>query len=131
MIRSGEVSRAKGAEEGGGREHLSLESNSLEFEVLATDPAWSMSELAEIERILENKEDPERYRALHRLILLDTPRSVRKRVQLYLSEADVTNNSGDVVYRGLRESSQIDVIVPLLEAALSDPHVEPLEARER
>jgi len=127
MIRSGEVSRAKGAEEGGGREHLSLESNPLEFDVVATDPAWSMSELAEIERILENKENPERYRALHRLILLDTPPSVRKLVQLYLSKADVTDNSGDVVYRGLRESSQIDVIIPLLEAALSDPQVEPRE----
>jgi hypothetical protein len=127
MIRSGEVSRAKGAEEGGGREHLSLESNPLEFDVVATDPAWSMSELAEIERILENKENPERYRALHRLILLDTPPSVRKLVQLYLSKADVTDNSGDVVYRGLRESSQIDAIIPLLEAALSDPQVEPRE----
>jgi hypothetical protein len=127
MIRSGEVSRAKGAEEGGGREHLSLESNPLEFDVVATDPAWSMSELAEIDRILENKEDPERYRALHCLILLDTPPSVRKLVQLYLSKADVTDNSGDVVYRGLRESSQIDVIIPLLEAALSDPQVEPRE----
>jgi hypothetical protein len=127
MIRSGEVSRAKGAEEGGGREHLSLESNPLEFDVVATDPAWSMSELAEIERILQNKEDPERYRALHRLILLDTPPSIRKLVQLYLSKADVTHNSGDVVYRGLRESSQIDVIIPLLETALSDPQVEPRE----
>lgn len=127
MIRSGEVSRAKSAEEGGGREQLSLESDPLEFDVVATDPAWSMSELAEIERILENKQDPERYRALHRLILLDTPPSIRKLVQLYLSKANVTDNSGDVVYRGLRESSQIEVIIPLLEAALSDPQVEPRE----
>src|SRR5882724_664195 len=127
MIRSGEVSRAKGAGEGGGQEHLSLESNPLEFDVVARDPVWSMSELAEIERILENKEDTERYRALHRLILLDTPPSVRKLVRLYLSKADVTDNSGDVVYRGLRESSQIDVIIPLLEEALSDPQVEPRE----
>src|SRR5882724_4795212 len=127
MIRSGEVSRAKRAGEGGGREHLSLESNPLEFDVVATDPAWSMSELAEIERILENKENPERYRALHRLILLDTPPSIRKLVQLYLSKADVTHNSGDVVHRGLRESSQIEAIIPLLEAALSNPQVEPRE----
>src|SRR6201984_986677 len=33
----------------------------------------------------------------------------------------------DVVYRSLRESSQIDVIIPLLETALSDPQVEPRE----
>jgi len=125
-VQSGEVSRAKAAEEGGGRENLSLESNSLEFSVVA-DPAWSVAEVAEIERVLKNKEDPERYRALHRLILLDTPPSVRKLVQLYLSKADVTDNSGGVVHRGLRESSQIDVIIPLLEAALSDPLV---EARE-
>ena len=126
-IRSGEVSRAKGAEEGGGREHLSLESNPLEFDVVATDPAWSLSELAEVERVLENQQDPERYRALHRLILLDTRLSVGKLVQLYLSKADVTDNFGDVVYRGLRESSQIDVIIPLLEVALSDPQVAPRE----
>jgi hypothetical protein len=125
-VQSSEVSRAKGGEEGGGRERLSLESNPLEFNIVA-DPAWSMSEVAEIERVLKNKEDPERYRALHRLILLDTPPSVRKLVQLYLSKADVTDNSGGVVYRGLRESSQIDVIIPLLEAALSDPLVEPRE----
>ena len=64
---------------------------------------------------------------MHRLILLDTPPSVRKLVQFYLSKADVTDNSGGVVYRGLRESSQIDVIIPLLEAALSDPQAEPRE----
>jgi hypothetical protein len=125
-VQSGEVSRAKGAEEGGGQQHLSLESNPLEFDVVA-DPAWSASEVAEIERVLRNKEDPERYRVLHRLILLDTPQSVRKLVQLYLSKANVTDNSGDDVYRGLRESSQMDVIIPLLEAALSDPQVEPRE----
>ena len=125
-VQSGEVSREKEAEEGGGRERLSLESNTLEFNVVA-DPAWSVSEVAEIERVLKNKEDRERYRALHRLILLDTPPSVRKLVQFYLSKADVTDNSGGVVYRGLRESSQIDAIIPLLEAALSDPLVEPRE----
>jgi len=125
-VQSGEVSRAKGAEEGGGPDRLSLDSNPLEFNVVA-DPAWSASEVAEIEQVLKNKEDPERYRALHRLILLDTPPSVRKLVQLYLSKADVNDNSGGVVYRALRESSQIDVIIPLLEAALSDPLVEPRE----
>jgi hypothetical protein len=125
-VESGEVSRAKGGEEDSGKERLSLESNRLEFNIVA-DPAWSVSEVAEIERVLKNKEDPERYRALHRLILLDTPASVRKLVQLYLSKADVTDNSGSIVYRGLRESSQIDVIIPLLEAALSDPLVEPRE----
>ncbi|MDR3715204.1 MAG: hypothetical protein P4L51_20515 [Puia sp.] len=125
-VQSGEVSRAKGGEEGGGQERLSLESNPLEFNIVA-DPAWSMVEVEEIERVLKNEEDPERYRALHRLILLDTPASVRKLVHLYLSKADVTDNSGGVVYRGLRESSQIDEIIPLLEAALSDPQVEPRE----
>jgi hypothetical protein len=125
-VQSHQVSRAKGAQEGGGQEHLSLESNPLEFDVVA-DPAWSASEVAEIEQLLKNKEDQERYRGLHRLILLDTPSSVRKLVQLYLSKADVTDNSGGVVYRALGESSQMDVIIPLLEAALSDPLVEPHE----
>jgi hypothetical protein len=127
-IRSVEVSRAKEAEEGGGREPLSLESNPLEFDVVAPDPAWNVSELAEIERMLGNKEDPgERERSLHRLVLLDTPPSIRKLVQLYLSKVDAADNSGYVVDHGLRESSQIDVIIPLLEAALSDPLVQPRE----
>jgi hypothetical protein len=127
-VQSGEVSRAKAAEEGGGRGPLSLESNPLEFDVGAADPAWSMSELAEIERVLGSQEDPgEREHALHRLVLLDTPPSIRKLVQLYLSKADAVDNSGYVVDRGLRESSQIDVIIPLLEAALSDPLVQPRE----
>ena len=127
-VRSSEVSRRKGAKEGGGQEQLSLESNPLEFDIIEADPAWIVAELAEIEQVLENKEDRgQRYLALHRLILLDTPASVRRLVQLYLSKTNVTDNSRDVMYRGLRESSQIDVIIPLLVAALSDPQVEPPE----
>lgn len=127
-VKSVEVSRVAGAEEGGGRKSLSLESNPLEFEVVAADPGWSMTQLAEIGQMLESKEDTgERYRALHRLILLDTPASVRKLVKLYLSPANASDGSGGGIYRGLRESSQIKVIIPLLEAALHDPLVAPRE----
>jgi hypothetical protein len=125
---SNEVSRVKSAEEGDGLQHLRLESNALEFDILAADSTWSASELAEVEHTLDGERDPsERYRIFHRLILLDTPESVRKLVQLYLSKADATDYSLGNVDRGLRESSQIDLIIPLLEAALSDPSMDPRE----
>src|SRR5579859_79121 len=127
-VRSNEVSIVVSAEEGGGRKAIALESNPLEFDVVAADPGWSLSEFAEIGQVLDGKEDlGERYRALHRLILLDTPSSVRKLVQLYLSQGNAPDSSGGVIYRGLRESSQIDVIIQLLEAALHDPLVTPRE----
>ena len=61
----------------------------------------------------------ERVLALERLALLDTPASVQKLVQLYL----VNSIQGEdwIFDSALRDSSQIDVIIPLLEAALSDP----------
>lgn len=127
-VESSEVSLIRGAEEGGGREWLSLESDPLEFEVVAPDPGWSMSQLAEIEQVLDSEPGPgEQDRVLHRLILLDTPSSVRKLVQLYLSQGKASDSSGGVLYRGLRESSQIEVILPALEAALCDPFLAPRE----
>jgi len=124
IFKSGEISREKGVAEGGGRDHLALESNTLEFDI-GVDSAWSASELEEIERALKNKQNPDRDRALHRLILLDTPSSVRKLVELYLSKTDVPDYSEGVIYRALLKSSQMDVIISLLEMALSDPLVWP------
>jgi hypothetical protein len=122
-VQSNEVSMAKRPEEGGGWELLSLESNTLEINIV-NDPAWSASEVEELARALKNSENPERERALHRLILLDTPSSVQKLIQLYLSKTELTDSSHSVAYSGLRESSQVEVIIPLLQRALSDPLVE-------
>jgi hypothetical protein len=122
-VQSNELSMAKPAKDGGGWELFPLESNILEFDIV-NDPSWRASEVEEIARALKNKDETEQERALHRLILLDTPQSVKKLVQLYLSKTELNESSRTVAYRGLRESFQLDVIIPLLEAALSDPQVE-------
>jgi len=124
-ITSKAVSRVKGAEEGGGEEHLTLESNVLEFDIAPTDPSWSAAELAEIERVVDRSEDPqELYPALHRLEILDTPASVQKLVQLYLSHGPEGDPSRNVT-PGLNNSLQADLMIELLESSLSDPKRNP------
>jgi hypothetical protein len=119
--RSTAVSRVKSAEEGGGEERLTLESNTLEFDILPADPSWSAAELAEIERVVDHSEDPqEQYAALHRLAILDTSASVQKLIGLYLSQGLQGDPSGNV-RRGLNNSSPIDLIIKFLESSLSDP----------
>jgi hypothetical protein len=121
VITSKAVSLMKGADEGGGEELLTLESNALEFDILAADPSWSAAELTEIERVVDHSEDPqELYPALHRLAILDTPASVRKLVQLYLAQGPQGDPSTSL-YQGLNNSSQIDLVIELLESSLSDP----------
>ena len=117
---SAEVSRVKSAEQGGGLEHLTLESNPVDFEILPADPAWDAAELSTIEQELNSTTNAgERGQALQRLARLDTPASVRLMVQLYMAN---TNGGEDWVFDlGLRESSQVDIIIPLLRTALSDP----------
>jgi len=119
-LTSTEVSRVKSAEEGGGLEHLTLESNPVDFEILPADPAWDAAELSTIEQELNSATNAgERGQALQRLARLDTPASVRLMVQLYLAN---TQGGEDWIFDfGLRESSQIDTIIPLLRTALSDP----------
>jgi hypothetical protein len=120
-ITSNEVSRVKTGEEGGGEEHLTLESNPLEFDVITADPSWSAAEFAEIERVLDHSEDQqERITALHHLAILDNPASVKRLAELYLSPGPEGDPSG-YVYRGLNNSSHVDLIVALLESSLSDP----------
>jgi hypothetical protein len=119
-VTSKSVSRVRGAEEGGGEEPLTLDSNALEFDILPADASWSATELAEIERVVDHSEDPqERYPALHRLAILDTPASVRKLTQLYFSRGPQGDPS-TFVYQGLNNSTQTDLVIELLESSLSD-----------
>jgi hypothetical protein len=121
-ITSKEVSRLKSAEEGGGEEHLTLESALEEFDILPADPAWAAGELSNIEEALRAAEAPgESARAIGRLARLDTPASVQKLLQLYFAKSDVAPEW--MISSDLRESSQIDVIIPSLERTLSDPTV--------
>jgi hypothetical protein len=125
VVTSKAVSRMKGAEEGGGEERLKLESNALEFDILAADPFWSAAELTEIERVVDHSEDPqELYPALHRLAILDTPASVQKLVQLYLAQGPKGDPSASL-YQGLNNSSHTDLVIELLESSLSDPKRNP------
>jgi len=117
---SKQVSRVKSPEEGVGLEPLTLESNPVDFEILPADPAWDSAELSAIEQELNSAANSgERGQALQRLGRLDTPVSVRLMVQRYLAHTD---GGEDWAFDfGLRESSQIDIIIPLLRNALSDP----------
>src|SRR5579864_2679735 len=119
-VTSPQVSRLKSTEEGGGDEPVTLESNTVEFDVIPSDSAWENQELWSIQNALENPDGAaEKQRAYHRLTVLDTPASAKKLVQLYLTTVDASSESY-TFYRALRESSHAPVIVPLLEAALSD-----------
>ena len=115
-----EVSRMKSPEEGGGKEPLTLESSPVDFDILPADPAWVGEQLGNIEQALKTAgNDGAHSVALYHLALLDTPASVRMLVELYLASSD---GGVDWAFNsGLRDSSQIDVIIPLLEAVLSDP----------
>jgi hypothetical protein len=119
-ITSNEASRIKTAEEGGGLEHLTLESNEVEFDILPPDPAWAAAELNSIQSELNSAEPGAADRAIGRLGRLDTVASVRKLLQLYLLRAETAGPEW-LVASALRESSQLEVIIPELEAALSDP----------
>src|SRR5260370_22772085 len=124
-ITSNAVSRVKTGEEGGGEEHLTLESNSLEFDVIAADPSWSAAEFAEIERVLDHSEDQqERITALHHLAILDTSPSVKKLAEFYLSPGPEGHPSG-YAYRGRNNSQHVASTVSLVESSLYDPNWNP------
>ena len=119
-VTSRDVWRVKRKEEGGGHEDLTLESNPVDLDILPADPVRIAGELGTIEQGLSTSRDnDERQLLADRLARIDTPASVQMGVQLYLASTDNTGQS--MFYWGLRESSQIDVIIPLLETALSDP----------
>jgi len=94
------VSRMKGAEEGGGTEHLTLESNALEFDILPADESWSAAEVTAIERILDHSEDHECVIRAAPTGNSGPPASAQKLVQLYLSQGTQGDSSGNV-YKGL------------------------------
>lgn len=120
---STEVSRVKSAEEGGGFEHLTLESNPVEFDILPADPAWVAAQMSSIAQELNTATDPgQRGEAVRRLGLLDTPESVQALVRLCVASAKAGESW--IYDSPLRDSSQADVIIPLLLATLSDPTIE-------
>jgi hypothetical protein len=131
-VSSPQVSRIKSAEEGGGLESITLESNPVEFDVLPRDAAWETQELASALQDLDAGPAP-RAHAIHRLVLMDTPDAIRKLVSLFLAEAAPLSDAtaafsqgyASEIYEGLGDSGHLELIVPLLEAALEDPQRRP------
>jgi hypothetical protein len=114
-VKSTDISRVKTAEEGGGIERLTLESNTVEFDILRADPEWAAAQQAKFEQILstQSADQPQSYEAVKRLALLDTPSSAKRLVQMYLSSP---GPSGWYVSNTL----QLDVVIPLLQAAVAN-----------
>lgn len=89
QVTSRMVSRSKSIDEGGGQEILTLESNTVEFDILPPDTGWEAQELQTILLDLDGAKNPgDRARAQYRLALLDTPDAARKLVGLFLSSSD-------------------------------------------
>jgi hypothetical protein len=122
-VTSNEVWRQKAVNEGGGQEHLNLESNPVEFDILPADPSWEAQELDDVAHAIATAKDSgERYRVQSRLALLDTPASVQKLIELYLSSP---NPMAEPYAYYITLSSRIDLIIPSLEAALIDSSASP------
>jgi hypothetical protein len=121
FVSSENVWQMETLEEGGGRQNLRLESNAVEFEILPPDPAWESAELASITQALDAAKYPgDRYVAIHRLAALGTPAAVNKLIDLFLANPS-DYSEGSAVYAALRESSQTDLMIPRLQAALANP----------
>lgn len=120
---SHEVSRQKSVEEGGGSETPVVESNVVEFDILPSDPAWEADRMRDI---LPGTGSPENsFNAAlisNRLALLDTPDAARKLFELFQSSSESEKYS---YASGLLQSTQVDVMIPLLEKVLSDPEASP------
>jgi hypothetical protein len=120
------VWRVQSADEGGGREPLTLTSNIVEFEILPVDPSWESQELNDAIHELDSTTDADqRIRTIEKLALLDTPQSVSKSVEMYVSNAN--QSDGYQLYTTLIESSHVDLIIPIVEAALANANSNPPE----
>jgi hypothetical protein len=121
-VSSNSVWRMKSVEEGGTRESIELNSNAVEFEILPHSDEWDAAELAEIEQTLNTAKFPgERLAPIQRMAYLDTPAAIGKVVTLFLKTSN--DSEGWLIYSGLRESSQSDLIIQFLLAALNDATV--------
>jgi hypothetical protein len=119
-VSSGAVVRMRSAEEGGGPENLTLESNAVSLDVLAANPSWEAAELTNIMEAVAAAKYPGQLMLLaHRLAMLDTPAALKELVSLFLASSD--DSSGLATYEGLRESSHTDLVISLLQAAMADP----------
>ncbi len=121
-ITSSEISRVKTPQEGGGAEQLALVTDPLDLNIIPADPDWVATQMEEIDQTLSVEGAPgDRERALYRLALLDTPAAVQRLVQVYLQSPDPSRDWSLGI--GLRESTQLDTIIPQLQSALRNPQI--------
>ena len=100
-----------------GHQAITLQSNEVEFDILPTDPAWEVQELQGLLAELDQAKTPEALTiTAHRLGLLDMPAAVAEIVRRLLQNPDNQYYGHILVH-----STQLDLIVPPLEAALEDP----------
>jgi len=116
-VTSGRVTRRDATKS----EPVELRSNSLEFDVVAADPAWQQQTLGSATATLnmESSTAEEKNAALRTLRFLDTPASVRELVHLLGTHSD---GSWDEV-AGLSGSRYQSIVVHELEQQMSRPDV--------
>jgi len=116
-VTSGRVTRRDATKS----EPVELRSNSLEFDVVAADPAWQQQTLGSATATLnmESSTAEEKNAALRTLRFLDTPASVRELVHLLGTHSD---GSWDEV-AGLSGSRYQSIVVRELEQQMSRPDV--------
>jgi hypothetical protein len=129
-VSSREVLRPKDIREGGGTEIPTLESNTVEFDILPHDPAWEAGRIRDILSSNGNGSAENTFNssmAANRLVLLDTPDAARELVALLLTSSIPEKYS---YASAVLQSSQVDVMIPLLKKALGDPNVSPSSVPE-
>jgi hypothetical protein len=115
------VSRIQSAEQGGGKENIRMQSNTVEFDIRPPDPSSQLEELYSILREIDQQTSQGTQPDLHRLDLLQTPAAAHEEVGRYLAAAHDGYNPYAYL---LQDSSELEEIIPLLQQALRNPSVD-------
>jgi len=117
-VTSGRVSRREGTKS----EPVELRSNSLEFDVVAADPAWKQQALSSALATLnmESSTAEEKNAALRALRFLDTPASVQELVRLLGTHSD-SSHWNEVA--GLAGSPYQSLVVRELQQQMTAPDI--------
>ena len=119
-VTTSRVSRRTGVR----NESVELQSNSLEFDLVAADPAWLQQAFFSAKSTLDNRSstNEEKTAAIRALRFLDSPASVRELVQR-LGKPDSSQTTQWDCVAGLAGSRQQNVVVKELEQQLAAPDV--------
>jgi hypothetical protein len=129
-VSSREVTRPRDISEGGGAEIPTLESNTVEFDILPHDPTWEAELIRDILSSIGKGSAEYGFNSsmvANRLVLLDTPDAARELVRLLLTSSFAEKYS---YASAVMQSAQVDAMIPLLQKALSDPETSPSNVPE-